>query len=210
MSELEPLGEALRERLHALVGDLRPSADLLAMVDAIPEVSRRSWLRRQLTKRRIALTVPVPIAAIATAALLLFGGASPTTSLGNGITWLPNGEVRMNMGEYLHIAEANADLRRHGLHGLVIEPMTDACPYRNFSYTMGVGPWPVNLFIPNKSWKGWVIVQAAKKIGRFDLSAAGRFRPGHVPPCVSSHGWGAGMGDGHGYKIWPAPKGQQG
>lgn len=212
MSELDHLGGALREQLHALVADLSPSAELWASVDAIPSAESRPRFRDRLTRRRIAFTVPLPIAAAVTAALLAFGGAAPTASLGSGITWLPNGEMRLPDNVLQHPVQANADIRRHHIRNLVIVPMTASCPARDYTYVAGyVTPphWPVNLIQPKGMQKGWIVVQSGAFIGRHeDLIAAGRFRPGHVPRCASTHGWGPAMG--RSFKFWPAPGGQQG
>lgn len=214
MSEIDHLSDVLRERLHALVADIKPSDELMSSVAAIPATHGRRGLLRRLRRRRIAIAVPVPIAAIATAAVLMLGGATPTASLGSGITWLPNGDMRLPDSTLEHPAAANADIRRHHVHNFVVVPMTASCPDRDFSYTAGyVTPpnWPVNLIIPKGQQKGWIVVQSGTLLGRHeDLTAAGRFRPGHVPRCASTHGWGQGMGDGKVFKIWPAPEGRQG
>ena len=211
MSDLDHLGGALRERLHAHVADISPSTELWASIDAIPETERRLRLRDRLSWRRLAVTVPVPIAA-AVAAVLAFGGATPTASLGTRITWLPNGEMRLPDDVLEHPAQANADLRRHHIKNLVIVPMTASCPVRDYTYIASqVNPpkWPVNLIEPKGMQKGWIVVQAGALIGGHeDLTVLGRFRPGHVPTCASTHAWGPNVGGS--FKSWPAPKGQQG
>ena len=78
MSDFEQFGEVLRQQLHAIVEDLHPSAELSAAVDALATQRRaRSALLGRLNRKRIAIAVPVPIAGIAAAAVLLFAGSGP-------------------------------------------------------------------------------------------------------------------------------------
>lgn len=210
MSNTDHLGDALREQLHALVAEVKPSTELWASVDAIPETERRFRWRDRLTWRRLAVTVPVPVAA-AVAAVLAFGGATPTASLGTRITWLPNGQVRMPDVDVARVGFANSVLRRAHFPETVI-PMTDSCRDRDWSYSAEyIHPTIVNLYIPSKELKRWVVLEAAEQVGPNELMmAVGRFRRGsHLPTCASSHGWGAGV-TGAGFKSWPAPRGQSG
>jgi hypothetical protein len=198
MSESDQLGEALRERLHAHVEDVKPSAELMATVDAIPSAhtpARRRVLER-LKHRRIALAVPLPIAALAAVAVIVFGASDATTSPAGAIRVLPNGEVRMMLSQLQDVAAANAELRRHHIHNMVVVPMTASCPYHDWTYTAGfLNPSPVTMLLPREIAPGYTVVLAAKDVGHGVLvDAFNRFK-GHLPTCASSHGTGPGMGD---------------
>lgn len=198
MSELENLGDALRGQLHGLVSDIDPSDALWAMVEAIPEAATRPRLRdrlvrrpMRLTRRRLALTLPLPVAAVASTAAMVIGGATPSTSFGTGVTWLPNGDVNMAQIVVTHPARANAVFRRVGFPAVAI-PMTDSCPYhRGFTYeVMRAHPSPVTLYErARRIDHRYVTVQAAKLIGPNRLLVAeASGTVGRVPPCASSHG----------------------
>lgn len=210
MSEFEYLGEELREQLHALVADVGPSAQLMAQVDAIPS-AHGSRVRRaldRLSPRRLALAVPLPIAAIVTAVVLLFGGGAAPSSAGL-VTVLPDGEVRLNPTQLGNAAVANAILRRHHIHNIVVVPMNASCTDRNWTYIAGTArPASNTLLTPKTGAAGYVAVIAAKQVASDEiLTAINRFRGGRLPTCASTHGWGVAMG---GFPHYPPPKGQSG
>lgn len=191
MSELEDLSGTLRAQLHALVIDLNPSDELWTRIEAIPDTEVRPRLRRRLTRRRLALTLPLPIAAITASAAFIFGGAAPSASFGSGVTWLPNGDVTIQQIVLTHPARANAVLRRAHFPAVVI-PMTASCPYHHFSYNLEpVHPSAVGFYSrARKIDRNYVAVQAAKVVAPNKLLVAGlaRVPVGHVPPCASSRG----------------------
>jgi hypothetical protein len=197
VTEFEHLGEALRAQLHALAGDLTPSAELMAQVDAIPR-SRGAGRRGGLgvRRRRIALALPVPIAAIIAAVVFLFGGSSVAPSYAGAILVLPNGGVRVTISQIMNVASANTELRAHHIHNMVVRPMSASCPGRPSMSYAGVGlvPAPRITLTPRTVARGWTIVIAAEQIGADKIAMAiGRFR-GRLPTCVSSHGTGPGLG----------------
>lgn len=219
MSELDHLGGALRERLHALVADLNPSDSLLASVEAIPDALHVDAIPRpghgarwrdRLTLRRIVVTIPLPIAA-AVAAVLAFGGTAPTASLGSAVTLLPNGEFRISMTQLGNPAAANAMIRRHGVHNIVVVPLTSSCPNRDMTYDVakvgGSIPVPVQLWSPKKIAPGHTVIVGSLRRGDYIEQATG-ITTGKVPTCASTRGWGPNMGGP--FKSWPAPKGAQG
>jgi len=177
MSEFDRLGEALREQLHAIVEDLQPSAELSAAVDALPSArpARPGFLGR-LSRRRIAIAVPVPIAGMVAAAVLLFAGSGPSSSVAGGIVVLPNGSIRVSPTEIANPAAANAVLRRHHIHNVVVVPMTASCPDQDWTYTLdgytvGVrnkyGRTLGAMFLtPSTVPKGSTVVFAAKRANR--------------------------------------------
>jgi hypothetical protein len=199
MSEFDQLGEALRKRLHAHVEDVQPSAELMAAVDAIPSAhtpARRRVLER-LKHRRIALALPLPVAALVATAVIVFGASDVSTSPAGAIRVLPNGEVRMMLNQLTDVAAANAELRRHHIHNIVVIPMTASCPDRNWTYTAGyLNPDPpVTMLSPREIAPGYTVVLAAKDVGGgVVVDAFNRFK-GKLPTCASSHGTGPGMGD---------------
>lgn len=199
MSEFDHLGQELREELHALVDDLSPSVELMAKVDAIPSGRGALGVLGRLGRRprRIAFAIPVPIAAIVAAAVFLFGGSSNTPSYAGAILVLPNGEVRVSINQIVNVASANAELRAHGIHNMVVRPMSASCPeHPSMSYLGGaLVPAPRITLTPRTAPRGWTIVLAAKQIGpNLIEQAIGRFR-GRLPKCVSSHGSGPGLGN---------------
>ena len=191
MSELDSLGNALSGQLHAIVSDLNPSDELWARVDAISDRGVRPRIRERLTRRRLAFTLPLPLAACAGAAALVFGGAAPSASFGSGVTWLPNGDVNMRIEVLTDPARANAVFRRVHYPAVAI-PMTASCRYHGFSYLIQrVRPPVVNLYERGlKVDRHYVTVQAAKVVGhnRLLLAVKGRVPVDHVPSCASSHG----------------------
>jgi hypothetical protein len=200
MSDFDQLGEALREELHAVVEDLHPSAELSAAVDALPSKPRARWaFLGRLSRKRIAIAVPVPIAAIAAGAVLLFAG-SGAPSIAGGIVVLPKGSIQVFPAELGDPAVGNAVLRRHHIHNIVVVPMTAACRYQDWSYMLGKdlvrGRTAGSSFLtPSTAAKGYTIVIAAKQLTRdWELEAVNRFKGGKLPTCASSHGTGAGMG----------------
>jgi hypothetical protein len=200
MSDFDQLGEALREQLHAIVEDLHPSAELSAAVDALPSKRRARWaFLGRLSRKRIAIAVPVPIAGIAVAAVLLFAG-SGTPSIAGGIVVLPSGSIQVFPAELSDPAVANAVLRRHHIDSIVVVPMMPACRYHDWSYTLGKdlvdGRTAGSEFLtPNTGTKGYTVVIAVKQLTRdYELEAVNRFRGGKLPTCASSHGTGLGMG----------------
>ena len=198
MSDLEHLGDALREQLHALVADMNPSTELIASVDALPESHARRGLRPKLgwlSRRRFAVALPVPVAAIAAAVVLLVGASGPTTTGASAIKALPNGDIQVALAQLSAVTAVNAELRRHHIHNMVVVPMTASCPNRNMTYTAGgLNPAVITL-TPRTIAPGWTVVLAAKQIGPDTmLTAFGRFK-GRIPRCASSHGTGPGMGD---------------
>lgn len=196
MSEDE-LGEALRAKMQALTEDLTPSAELIRRVDAIPDGKRSGW-RRLMPRRlrpRIFVVVPVPVAALAVLAVIVFGGSDTKLSYGSAMTVLPNGEIRVTIQELMDPKVANADLRRHHIHGFVVVPMAASCSKSNLSYFGGLLKPPPIIYLPRTVPGGGTTVLAAKKIGsNLYETASGRFRA-HVPTCVSSHGTGPGLGN---------------
>jgi hypothetical protein len=191
MTELEDLSGALRGQLRAMVTDLNPSEELWAKIDAIPETEARPRLRERLTRRRLALTLPLPVAAIAASAALVFGGAAPSASFGNGVTWLPNGDLTIQQIVLTHPARANAVLRRAHFPMVVI-PMTTSCPYHRFTYNVEpVHPPAVGFYTrPQTIDRRYVAVQAARLLAPNKLLVAGMANVAvdHVPPCASSRG----------------------
>jgi predicted nuclease with RNAse H fold len=202
VSDFDHLGEQLRERLHASVEDLHPSAELLATVDALPTSApraRRFSLRRP--SRRIAVSVPVPLAALAAGAVLLFGSSGVSSSIAHGIVVLRNGAIRITPVLTNDPSAANALLRRHHIHNIVDVPMTASChTHLGMTYLLGydrdgLNRAPLETLTPSTSARGYTIVIASKEVAHdSELMAVGRFR-GKLPTCVSSHGTGPGMGD---------------
>ena len=194
MSDFDQLGEGLRERLHAIVEDLQPSTELSAAVDAFPTQRRGrwGWLGR-LSRKRIAIAVPVPIAGLVAAAVLLFAGSGPSSSIAGGIVVLPSGSIQVFPAELGDAKAANAVLRRHHIHNIVIVPMTAACRDLDWSYMLRhdvVGGLTAgSMFLtPSTSAKGYVTVLASKQLTRgTELVAENRFR-GKLPTCASSKG----------------------
>jgi hypothetical protein len=94
------------------------------------------------------------------------------------------------------VAAANAELRKYHIHNVVVRPMTASCKNRNMTYTKWVSQSsPVTTLTPKTITPGYTVVLAAKQLTPTSgLEAFGRFR-GRVPTCVSSHGWGPGMGE---------------
>lgn len=208
MSEHDHLGVALSEQLHAAVADLNPSPELLASVAAIPGAASRPRMRDRLTRRTAALAIPVPVAALAAAVVAILSGANPTPSLGTGVTVLPGGAVRMRDSLLRNAAGANAALRSHHVHNIVIVPMTATCPDRDWTYSASkVPPFTAMLFTPRTIPKGHVSVIAEALVSPGEIVQAGSLfrRTERLPTCASTHGWGVGMGD---LRSWPAPKGQ--
>jgi hypothetical protein len=205
MSDFDQLGEALREQLHAIVEELHPSAELSAAVDALPSKRRVRWaFLARLSRKRIAIAVPVPIAGIAAAAVLLFAGSGPSSSLAGRIVVLPNGSIRVTPTEIADPAAANAVLRQHHIHNIVVVPMTASCPYHDWNYSLGgytvgvqkkYGHTLGAMFLtPSTIPNGYTVVLAAKRVTRNSvLSAVSRFRGAELPTCASSHGTGIGI-----------------
>jgi hypothetical protein len=200
MSDFDQLGEALREQLHAIAEDLHPSAELSAAVDALPSKRRARWaFLGRLSRKRIAIAVPVPIAGIAAAAILLFAG-SGTPSNAGGLVVLPSGSIQVFPAELSDPASANAVLRRHHIDNIVVVPMTPVCRYQDWSYMLQRdllhGRTEGSMFLtPSTGTKGYTTVIAVKQLTReWDLEALNRFRGGKLPTCASSHGPGARMG----------------
>jgi len=202
MSDFDRLGEEIRQQFHAAVEDLHPSAELIANVDAIPSGRGALGLFGRLGRRpgRIALALPVPIAAIVAAAVFLFGGSGVTPVSARAITVLPNGEVRVQLSELGDVNAANAVFRRHHIHNMVVVPMTASCPYqKSFTYTadpsMNRPPPPLVTLKPRGLAPGTTVVLAAKSINWHTLvTAFGSFK-GQLPTCASVYGTGAGMGN---------------
>jgi hypothetical protein len=192
MSEIEYLGDALRKQLHALVADLDPSAGLMARIDAIPTAPQprrwRTWLRR----RRIAFAVPVPAGLAAAAAVYALSGGA---SVANPITVLPNGAVRVTYAELPNIAATNAMLRRRHATKFVIVPLTPSCRIWDVSYHAGTaGPQVAIRLSPHQVAAHTTVAIGTRRLANGDVETAfGRFQTGHVPTCMSSHGWGEGM-----------------
>jgi hypothetical protein len=194
MTEIEYLGDALREQLHTLVADLEPSAALMARVDAIPTAPRpRSW-RRWLRRRRIAFAVPVPAALVGAAAVLAFGAGG--ASVATPVTVLPGGAVRVTDVELFKVAATNALFRKIHVRNYVVVPLTSSCRNWDMSYTAGPEFRGEALRIyPRKLATGWTVVLGIHRLHNGDIEEAfGRFKTGHVATCASSHGWGEGMG----------------
>lgn len=199
MSEFDHLAQELRQQLHALVDDVSPSAELVAKVNAIPTghgaLGLLGMLRRR--PRRIAYVLPLPIAAIVAAVVFLLGGSSVTPSYAGAILVLPNGEVRVSISQIVNVASANAELRAHGIHNMVVRPMSASCPeHPSMSYLGGaLVPPPRITLTPRTATPGWTIVLAAEKIGpNLIEQAIGRFKD-RLPKCISSHGTGPGLGN---------------
>lgn len=197
MSDFEQLGEVLREQLHAIVEDLEPSAELSAAVDALPTRHRSRWaFLGRLSRKRIAIAVPVPIAAIAAGALLLFAG-SGGTSIAGGIVVLPKGSIQVFPAQLGDPAAGNGVLRRHHIYNIVVVPMTAACRFHDWSYMLDKdlihGRYSGSMFLtPSTGAKGYSIEIAAKQLTRnWVLTAVGRFKGGKLPTCASSHATGA-------------------
>jgi hypothetical protein len=199
MSDLEQLADKLREQLRALVEDVTPSPELLARVDAIRS-TRRARLRRALGRvrgRRLAFAVPLPVAALVVAAAFVFGGTDVAPSYAHAFLVLPDGEVRVTITEIVNVASANAELRAHHVHNMVVRPMSASCPsHPSMSYTGEAEvPAPRITLTPRTVTRGWTIVIAAEQIGANKIeTAVGRFT-GRLPKCVSSHGTGPGLGN---------------
>lgn len=200
MSDFDQLGEALREQLHAVVEDLHPTAELSAAVDALPTQRRTRWsFLGRLSKKRLAIAVPVPIAAVAAGAVLLFAG-SGGSSIAGGIVVLPKGSIQVFPSQLGDPAVGNAVLRRNQIHNMVVVPMTATCRYHDWSYILGKdlihGRYSGSMFLtPSTASKGYTIVIAAKQLTRnYVLTAVNRFKGGKLPTCASSHGTGLGMG----------------
>jgi hypothetical protein len=201
MSDFDQLGEALGEQLHAIVEDLHPSAELSAAVDALPSKRRARWaFLGRLSRRRIAIAVPVPIAGIV-AAVLLLAGSGPGPSVAGGLVVLPSGSIRVTPTEIANPAAANASLRQHHIHNIVVVPMTASCAYHDWNYSLGgytlgyqkkYGRTLGAMFLtPSTIPKGYTVVLAAKQVTRESvLTAASRFRGRKLPTCASSHGTG--------------------
>lgn len=201
MSDFDQLGAGLREQLHACVADLQPSARLFAAVDALPSAPRSRWaFRGRLSRRRLTFAVPIPIAAIAAGAVVLFGSSGVSTSVAGGIIVLRDGAVRITPTETNDPAAANALLRRHHIHDIVAVPMTASCTNHNATYMLGYEPngpgrAPLETLTPNSGTAGYTTVIGSKQISRHnELTAIGRFK-GTIPACVSSHGTGLGFGN---------------
>lgn len=210
MSEFEYLGEELRQQLHGVVADVTPSAELMAQVDAIPS-AHRSGVRKafeRLSPRRLALAVPLPVAAIVAGVVLLFGGGAAPSSAGL-VTVLPNGEVRLDPTELSNAVVANAILRRHHIHNIVVVPMDASCKDRDWTYIAGTArPASKTLLTPRTGSAAYVSVIAAKQVAADEiLTAINRFRGRRLPTCASTRGWGIAMG---GFPHYPPPKGQTG
>jgi hypothetical protein len=203
MSDFAHLGDALREQLHASVGDLHPSAKLSAAVDAIPSAPHARWsfLGRLSLPKRIAVAIPVPVAGIAVAAVLLLGSSGTAPSIAGGIVALPNGSIQVFPKELSDAAVANRVLRRHHINNIVVVPMNAACRYHDWNYSLGYdkvgGLNTTSIFLtPRTITKGYTVVIAAKqRTADSVLTAVHRFRGGKLPTCASSHGTGLGMGD---------------
>jgi hypothetical protein len=201
MSDFDQLGETLREQLHAIVEDLHPSGELSAAVDAIRSQPRARWaFLGRLNRKRIAIAVPVPIAAIAAGAVLLFASSGPSASLAGGIKWLPKGSIQVFPAQLGDPTVANTALRRHHIVNIVVVPMTASCAYHDWSYSLAKdkvrGLYAGSIFLtPRTIAKGYTVVLASKQLTPdYELSAVNRFRGGKLPTCASSHGTGAGMG----------------
>lgn len=203
MSDFEHNGEELREQLHAIVEDLHPSAELAAAVNAFPSAHRgRRGGRRRLPKpNRIAIAMPVPIAGIAAAAVLLFAAVGPSSSIAGGIIVLRNGAIRVTPALITDTKAANAVLRRHHVYNIVFVPMTASCPYQNWSYERdplpdGVQRAPFEMVTPATSKRGSTTVMSAELQGhgRYVLNAAARFRGHKLPTCASPTGPGSQVG----------------
>lgn len=199
MSELDHLGDALRLQLHAAVDDLSPSAEMMATVDAIPSRRRPGGPLTRLGRgrRRIAVAISLPIAAILAAAVVLLGGSGVTPSYAGAILVLPDGEVRVTMSQIINVASANAELRSHRIFNMVVRPMTASCPeHPSMTYIGGaLVPAPKITLTPRTVARGWTVVLAAKQIAPNEIEQAlGRFK-GRVPSCVSSRGTGPGLGN---------------
>ena len=189
MREYQVLGDALRERLHALVADVNPSADLSERVDAIPSARASVWQRAldRVRRRRILLVVPVPLAAIAATLVAILGG-SPAPTTAGGIMRLPNGFVSVSTEAMMNVAAANAELRHYGIHNIVVVPMTASCPRQaGISYieSKRYPEQPIR-FDPTVLRRGWTSIVAAKVVGRNLLLIASDQFKGHVPNCISS------------------------
>lgn len=197
MSEFDHLGEELRRRLHTVMEDLNPSPELIAKVDAIP--SGRGALgplgRLGRLPRRIAVALPVPVAALIAAAVFLFGGSGVTPSYARAIVLLPNGDIRVTVSQIFNVTSANDELRAYHIHNMVVRPMSASCPdHPPMSYSGAfLTPAPRITFTPRTVARGFTIVIAAERIGHGMLKEAiGRFR-GPLPKCISSHGTGPGL-----------------
>ena len=199
MSEFDRLTEDLRRRLHAAVEDLNPSPELKAGVDGIPSGRGAHGPLGRLGRRPrlVAFALPVPIAAIVVAAVFLLGGSGVSPASAGAILVLPNGEVRVSIGQIMDVASANAELRGHHIHNMVIRPMSASCPASSSMSYAGVAlvPAPRITLTPRTVARGWTIVIAAEKIGPNKIiQAIGRFR-GRLPRCISSRGTGPGLGN---------------
>jgi hypothetical protein len=194
MSEIDHLGEALREQLHVLVADLEPSAGLTARVEAIPTARQPRRWRRWFGRRRIAFTIPLPAAGLAVAALLTFGGGG--ASVATQVTVLPGGELRITDLQLFKVADTNAMLRRLHVRNIVDVPLTPSCRYWNVNYAVNRAFRGEALRTnPRKVRPGLTEILGIRRLhGNIAESVVSDVRSGHVPPCVSSHGWGAGMG----------------
>jgi hypothetical protein len=192
MSDFERFSEELRQQMHAAVDDLHPSPKLVANVDAIPSGRGAIGLLGRLGRnpRRIALALPVPIAAIIVAAMALFGGSGVVTSYADAFRVLPNGDIRVTISELVKVTAANRELREHHISSIVVRPMSDSCPERpSMTYiTTTLIPAPKITLTPRTIERGWTTVLADTQTGPNKIvEAIGRFK-GRVPKCVSLHG----------------------
>lgn len=191
MRDDQQLGDALREQLQALVADVNPSAALTERIDAIPSTRSSAWQRvlDRVRRRRFLIAVPVPLAAIA-ATLVVVLSESPAPTTADGITRLPNGNIRVTVNQMLDIAGTNAELRHFGVHSIVLVPFTASCP-RDPSMTYidtELYPAPQMTLTPKTLAPGWTTIMATRIIGKnLVQQAVDRFRTGHVPNCVSTH-----------------------
>lgn len=195
MSDLEDLGVAFRAQLHALVADLNPSAQLLESVAAIPASDGPPWRRRfaGLRRRRIALVVSMPLAAIAAAVAFAIGGSAAAPSF--AVTVRPDGSVLVTVNKITGIAPANAQLRSQGIRNVVVVAMSPSCrSHFGMSYlATNAHPAPTVGLTRHRPPRGVRVVIAALRIGPDKIEMAfGRTR-GRIPACVTSHGTGPGL-----------------
>jgi hypothetical protein len=193
----DELGAALGERLQEGVRDVSPSGDLLAALEKIAD-ARGSRSPRSLTRRlrgRILIAVPVPVAALIAAAVLILSGSQAAPSY--AVTLEPDGSVHVTINQITGVAAANARLRQLSIHTIVVVPMSATCTsHPDLSY-MGVAkrPAPDVRLIPTRLPPDTTIILAAEQIGPNKVEMAFGRITGGAPPCVSSRGTGPGLGN---------------
>jgi hypothetical protein len=186
----ELLGQAMRDELHALVADLNPSADLVARVEALASDSASLWGRalQRVRRRRILISVPIPLAALAaTLVAVLGGGSAPVTA--RGLTILPNGAIRLSVDEEMDVAGTNAELRHYGFRNIIIVPFTASCPRNPDLQYLDEKLYPAPQITEPKAIRpGYIRIIGARIIGKNLVQEGfGQFKQGHAPNCLSTN-----------------------